>query len=184
MKKYYSRTGDDGYTGLLGKGRVPKYHPRPEVTGLIDETTAAIGMARAISQSDITGPLLLKVQRDLYNMMAEISTTPENAAQFRVIDEERVSWLEKQIDYVGSITEIPDGFIVPGDSQAGATMSLARTIVRRSERSLAKLLHDNQIENVELLRYLNRLSSLCFVLENLENQVSGKNSHTLAKTNE
>ncbi|MCK4900664.1 MAG: cob(I)yrinic acid a,c-diamide adenosyltransferase, partial [Anaerolineales bacterium] len=164
--------------------RVPKYHPRPEATGLIDETTATIGMARAICQSDITSPLLLKVQRDLYNMMAEISAAPENAAKFRVIDEERVSWLEKQVDFVGSIIETPEGFIVPGDSQAGATLSLARTIVRRSERNLAKLLHDNQIENVELLRYLNRLSSLCFVLELLENQVAGKKSHTLAKTGE
>lgn len=181
MSKYYTSTGDDGYTGLLGEGRVPKYHPRPEANGLIDETTATIGLARAICQSEITGPILLTVQRDLYNMMAEIAAMPENAAQFRIIDEERVAWLEAQIDHIGSKVKTPKGFILPGDSQAGATLSLARTTVRRSERALAKLFHDRQIENVELLRYLNRLSSLCFVLELLENKVAGKNTHTLAK---
>ena len=79
------------------------------------------------------------------------------------------------------MVEIPKGFIVPGDSKAGATLSLARTIVRRAERALAQLLHENQIENMELLRYLNRLSSLCFVLELLENDTEGKNTQTLAK---
>lgn len=184
MSKYYTSLGDDGFTGLLGEGRVPKYHPRTEANGLIDETTATLGMARAICQSDVTGSLLLKIQRDLYNMMAEIAATPENAAQFRIVDEEHVAWLERQIDHIGSMIQTPKGFIVPGDSQAGATLSLSRTAVRRSERALAKLLHDGQIENAELLRYLNRLSSLCFVLELLENQVAGKKSQTLAKMDE
>jgi len=181
MSKYYTSTGDDGFTGLLGEGRVPKYHPQPDANGIIDEATAVIGMARAICQSNLTGPLLLIVQKDLYNMMAEIAATPENASKFRKIDTDRVSWLESQIDRVGSMVEIPKGFIVPGDSKAGATLSLARTIVRRAERALARLLHENQIENMELLRYLNRLSSLCFVLELLENDTEGKNTQTLAK---
>lgn len=184
MNKLYTRTGDDGYTSILGEGRVPKYHPRPEATGVIDEATAAIGVARAICQAEITGPLLVAVQRDLFNMMAEISSTPENAAKFRVIDSGRVAWLEEQTDLVGSYVELPEGFIVPGDTQPGAALSLARTIIRRAERHTAKLLHDNEIENVELLRYLNRLSSLCFALELLENKVSGMATYTLAKTDE
>jgi len=181
MTKFYTRTGDDGFTSLLGEGRVPKYHPRPETTGIVDEATGAIGMARAICQAEMTGSLLLTVQRDLYNLMAEISATPENAEKFRKIDAQRVSWLEEQADFVGTLIDHPKGFIVPGDSQAGAALSFARTIVRRAERQTAKLLHENQIENAELLRYLNRLSSLCFVLELLENQVAGNRTHTLAR---
>lgn len=181
MSKYYTSTGDDGYTGLLGEGRVPKYHPRTEANGLIDETTATIGLARASCKSDITGPLLLTIQRDLYHMMAEIAATPENAARFRVIDGERVAWLERQIDHIGALVKTPKDFIAPGDSLAGATLSLARTVVRRSERAITKLLHEGQIDNVELSRYLNRLSSLCFVLELLENNVAGKTAHTLVK---
>jgi cob(I)alamin adenosyltransferase len=79
---------------------------------------------------------------------------------------------------------MPKEFIIPGDTQAGAALDLARTIVRRAERLVAQLLHNLEIENSELLRYLNRLSSLCFVLELFENQAGGKDQPTLAKDNE
>jgi cob(I)alamin adenosyltransferase len=70
MSHFYTRGGDDGFTGLLGEGRVPKYHPRTEAVGVIDEATAALGVARAACQTPAVGPLLLVVQRDLYGMMA------------------------------------------------------------------------------------------------------------------
>jgi cob(I)alamin adenosyltransferase len=76
---------------------------------------------------------------------------------------------------------MPKEFIVPGDSQAGALLSVARTVIRRAERKVAELIHMGEVDNLELLRYLNRLSSLCFVLELLENQTSGKPNPTLAK---
>ena len=76
---------------------------------------------------------------------------------------------------------MPEEFILPGDSTAGAALSLARTVVRRAERRIAQLFHEQEIENLELLRYLNRLSSLCFVLELWENQAVGNSSSTLAK---
>jgi cob(I)alamin adenosyltransferase len=115
--------------------------------------------------------------------MAEVSATPENAARFRVIDDRRTLWLEEQIDTLSKVVTIPNDFVLPGDSQGGATFSLARTIVRRAERRVSELLHAGVIENSELIKYLNRLSSLCFVLELLENQTSGKTQPTLAKIN-
>jgi cob(I)alamin adenosyltransferase len=182
MKRFYTKTGDDGYTSLLGEGRVPKYDSRPEAVGTIDEASAALGFARSICQSEQCGPLLLELQRDLYHVMAEVSATPENASRFRSIDAGRVSWLETQVDRISELVDMPHEFIVPGDSTAGAALAIARTSVRRAERRIARMIHSDELENHELLRYLNRLSSLCFVLELLENQVSGKSSPTLAKS--
>ena len=181
MTKFYTGTGDSGYTGLLGEGRVPKHHPIPEAVGTVDEATAACGMARASCRAAQSAEILLAVQRDLYHLMAELAATPENAARFRKIDAGRVAWLETQTDALGEVVELPREFIVPGDSPAGAALALARTIVRRAERRVAQLVHEHMLENQELLRYLNRLSSLCFVLELLENQAVGKETPTLAK---
>ncbi len=181
MTRFYTRNGDDGYTGLLGEGRVPKYHPRPDAVGTLDEASAALGLARANCQSELSRSLILTAQRDLYNMMAEIAATPENAARFRTIDAARVAWLEDQTDQISNTVEIPSEFILPGDSLAGAAIALARTIVRRAERKVAQLYHQAEIENADLLHYLNRLSSLCFALELLENQSAGQNQPTLAK---
>lgn len=182
MEKFYTRSGDDGFTGVLGEGRVPKYHPRPDTVGAIDEASAALGLARAHCHAPETAPLLLQAQRDLYNLMAEISATPENAPNFRKITETQVAWLESQTDEIGAEIELPQEFILPGDTPAGAFLAQARTVIRRAERQVARLLHHYEIENQELLRYLNRLSSLCFVLEILENQAGGSPKTTLAKT--
>ncbi len=180
MSTFYTQTGDDGYTGLLGEGRVAKHIPRLEALGAVDEATAALGLARATSRASVTAPLLLQAQRDLYQLMAEVAATPENAARFRTINAERVAWLETQTDALGSQVNPPKEFILPGDCPAGAALALARTIVRRAERRVAQLLHDHELENGELLRYLNRLSSLCFVLELLENETAGQ-ATSLAK---
>jgi len=181
MTKFYTQTGDDGYTGLLGAGRAPKYNRRIETIGAIDEANAALGIARSICLAPSTASTLLIAQKDLYFIMSEIAALPENASKFRKITGERVDWLESQIDDIGKQILFPDGFIVPGDSKSGAVIDLARTIIRRAERHIAYLLHQKKLENRELLRYMNRLSSLCFVLELLEIQVSGINNPTLAK---
>lgn len=181
MPRFYTTSGDDGLTGLLGEGRVPKFSPRLEAVGEIDEATAALGLARSMCRSERSAALLLQTQRDLYGLMAEISATPENAARFRTINAGRVAWLEEQADALSELTTVPKEFIVPGDTQAGAAIDLARTIIRRAERRVALLLHEAEIENAELLRYLNRLSSLCFVVELFETQAGGKETPTLAK---
>lgn len=181
MSKFYTRGGDDGYTGFLGEGRVPKYHPRTETVGEIDEANAALGVARAFCNSAQSKTLLLAVQKDLYGMMAEVAAVKENAARFRTIDAGRVAWLEEHTDAISQSVAIPKEFIVPGDSQAGALLSVARTAVRRAERRVAHLAHLDEIENIEILHYMNRLSSLCFVLELLENSLAGKDKPTIAK---
>ena len=178
----YTRSGDDGFTGLLGEGRVAKYMPQPEAYGTVDEASAAIGIARAAAQSDRTRELLLTAQRDLYKMMAELAATQQTASQFRSVDAARVSWLEAETDAVTAMIELPREFVVPGDSLVGAYLDLARTIVRRAERIVVKLVHDGLVENIELVRYLNRLSSLLFVLSLLESALSGVTQVTLAKT--
>ncbi len=181
MSSFYTRQGDDGTTGLLGEGRVPKHHPRIEALGTLDEANATLGLARAQARSPRTEAVLLEAQRDLYSMMAEVAATPGNAERFRTVDAARVAWLEAQIASLSETVGAPEGFIVPGDTPAGAALALARTVVRRAERRLSALLEQGEVTNVELLRYLNRLSSLCFVLELLENQIAGKSS-TRAKT--
>jgi len=178
---FYTAKGDDGTTGLLGEGRVPKYHVRMEAVGALDEASAALGLARAQCSAPQTAPILIEVQRDLYKLMAEVAATPENAPRFHFIDAGRVNWLEKQTDELSAIVEMPKQFILPGDTLGGAALSLARAIVRRAERRVVSLFDDEEVVNADLQRYLNRLSSLCFVLELLENQNAGKKT-TLAKS--
>lgn len=114
-------------------------------------------------------------------MMAELASTQQAAAQFRAIDATRVRWLEVQTDAITGLITLPKDFVVPGDTLQGAHLDLARTIVRRAERIVVKLLHDGLTENAELMRYLNRLSSLLFVLELYEDALSGVSAVTLAK---
>jgi cob(I)alamin adenosyltransferase len=176
----YTRTGDDGTTGLLGEDRVSKDHPRIEALGALDEASAALGLARASCLAPQTPPILREAQRDLYKLMAEVAATPENADKFKGINAARVTWLEEQADAIHKMVRMPKEFILPGDTPSGAALSMARAVVRRAERRVTELFTLEELTNIELLRYLNRLSSLCFVLELLENQTSGR-STSLAK---
>lgn len=180
---FYTRTGDDGTTNLLGEGRVPKTHPRIEALGALDESNATLGLARAQARDPRCGPILLEAQRDLYKLMAEVAAATDQADKFRAIDASRVTWLESQTDALAATLRpkgVPREFIVPGDTVSGAALSLARAVVRRAERRVVELLDTQEIANPELARYLNRLSSLCFVLELVENAAAGKDT-TLAK---
>jgi cob(I)alamin adenosyltransferase len=181
MPRFYTAVGDDGYTGLLKEGRVPKNDPIIEAVGAIDEANAALGLARSSCQSPLSKSSILTAQGDLYHAMAEVSASPDNAARFRKVDAERVVWLEAQIETLSTQVQIPNEFIVPGDSFAGAALDLARTVVRRAERHIAGLAHSGVVDNFDLQRYLNRLSSLCFVLELYENQLSGMRAPTFAR---
>ena len=176
---FYTRKGDDGTTGLLGEGRVSKFHLRIETLGTLDESNAALGLARASVHDPRSTRLMLEAQRDLYRLMAEVAATLENADRFR-FDEGRVRWIEEQTDLLSATVEMPNEFIIPGDSIGGASLSLARAVIRRAERRVAELLDAKEIANPILQQYLNRLSSLLFVLELIENQSAGKHT-TLAK---
>lgn len=184
MPEFYTREGDDGYTGLLGEGRVPKYHLQPQAYGTVDESSAALGLARSLAGSEDTRRILRVVQRDMYHIMAELAATEKTAARFRKMTAERVLWLERQVDELSEKVDLPEDFVISGDTTAGAAIDLARTIVRRAERLVAQLQHDGMLSNPDLLRYLNRLSSLCFVLVLWEDRVAGVNAPRLAKHEE
>ena len=97
MSEYFSKTGDDGTSGLLGGERVPKNHPHLAAIGAIDEANSALGLARAHSTDHKTQDAILVIQRDLYKIMAEVSATSSNAEKFRSIDATNVNWLENKI---------------------------------------------------------------------------------------
>ena len=178
---YYTAKGDDGTTGLLGEGRVQKDDARIEALGSVDEASAAFGAARSFCAAPESAAVILHIQRDLYGLMGELAASPENQARFRVIKSEQVKWLEDQIDALGQKVKLPREFILPGDSRPGGLLDLARAVVRRAERRVAALAFQKEIENPDLLRYLNRLSSLVFLLELWENQTAGNSNPTLAK---
>jgi cob(I)alamin adenosyltransferase len=180
MPIFFTRTGDDGTTSLLGDGRISKTHPRIETLGSLDEATAAFGLARAFCQDVHIQQVVMNIQRDLYHMMTEIAAPGENVENFRALDDLRVSWLESQVETLSSQVQVPHDFIIPGNTQSGASFSIARTAVRKAERRLVELQEINEIKNPCLLQYINRLSSLCFILELNEDQTHGKKTN-LAK---
>lgn len=178
--KWYTATGDDGYTGVLGRERVPKYADRPEAYGTVDEASAVLGLARTQVKDERVRVAVLTVQRDLYKMMADLATLPETATRPPWLVVERLAWLEQTTDTLGAEVEMPRAFIVPGDSVSGATLEVARTVVRRAERLVARLTHEGELRDDTPLKYLNRLSSLLFVLARLEDAAAGVKQFTLA----
>jgi cob(I)alamin adenosyltransferase len=165
MAKVTTGTGDTGYTGLLGEQRVPKYDPRPDTFGTVDEATSALGLARALSKDQRVKDIIYRIQHELYLLMGELATPPENYEKMGLrMTIEHVQRLEQTEEELKLEVEIPNKFIIPGDTLDGAALDLARTIIRRAERMAVKLLHDGVIQNTEVIRYLNRLSDLVFIL--------------------
>jgi cob(I)alamin adenosyltransferase len=165
LARVTTRTGDEGYTDLLGNRRVPKYHRRPEAFGTIDEATSALGLARAHAQQQSLKDRIYRLQNDLYVLMAELATPPENyeKVDFKIKAED-VERLDAESEQLKTEVEIAKTFIVPGATVTGAALDLARTIVRRGERFVARLYHEGDITNPDALRYLNRLSDLLFIM--------------------
>jgi cob(I)alamin adenosyltransferase len=165
MAKVTTGTGDTGYTGLLGEQRVPKYDSRPDTFGTVDEATSALGLARALTKDQRVQDIIYRIQQELYLLMGELATPPENYEKIGLrMTVEHVQKLEQIEEELKREVEIPNKFIIPGDTLDGAALDLARTIIRRAERMAVKLLHDGVIQNTEVIRYLNRLSDLVFIL--------------------
>ena len=171
--RIYTKTGDDGTTGLLYGGRVQKDDLRVEAAGGADEAVAALGMARAICTTPGLPDLLLRLQRELFAVGAEIATAPENWRKLEPekgtkIEASMVSKLEAMIDEHESRFTMPAEFIIPGENQGSAALDLARAIVRRAERRCVALAREKMLPDGEVLRYLNRLADLLFVLARYE----------------
>jgi cob(I)alamin adenosyltransferase len=159
---------------------VRKDDARMEALGALDEANAALGVVRSLTQGDARD-VLLQIQRHLYAIMAEVSATPDNAARVRAVGAQQVEWLESLTSELEKRVQLPREFIVPGDSVPGAFVDVARTVVRRAERRLVRLRNTGLLENTELLRYINRLSSYLFVLELAQNNEAGSGLITLAR---
>jgi cob(I)alamin adenosyltransferase len=177
--KFYTGLGDDGSTDLLG-ARVEKDDPRIELLGTLDETTSSIGFARSLSSSDIN-EVAIEIQRDLYRIMAELAFTDELRPAAYHFGSDRAEWLEQATDRTAARVSLPRHFVVPGDTPCGAAFDVARTVVRRAERLAVRLHHAGEVENIEILRYLNRLSSLLFIMARIEDATGGQ-APLMAKT--
>ncbi|MEW5959901.1 MAG: cob(I)yrinic acid a,c-diamide adenosyltransferase [Chloroflexota bacterium] len=176
----YTRQGDEGYTRLLGKDRIPKYDLRPEAYGTVDEAGSFMGLVRAEpAASERTRQLILASQRDLWILMGELAAAP-GVELPRRLAADRTAWLEAETDRLGAETPPLTQFVIPGDTIISARLEVARAVVRRAERRVAHLAHANLLDNNEILRYLNRLSSLLFALARYEEHLAGQKT-TLAK---
>lgn len=177
----YTGQGDEGYTSLLGKERVPKYDLRPEAYGTVDEASAFMGLVRAeTTASQRTKDLITEAQRDMWTLMGELAAAP-GVELPHPLTSDRVTWLETEIDELGHEFPPLTQFVLPGDTEIGARLDVARAIVRRAERIVTSLLHEDLLKNKEIIRYLNRLSSLLFALARHEEHLAGQRT-TLAKS--
>ncbi|MCU0694693.1 MAG: cob(I)yrinic acid a,c-diamide adenosyltransferase [Polyangiaceae bacterium] len=173
--KIYTRTGDDGSTGLFGGSRVAKDDPRVEAYGTIDELNCAIGLARAHQAPAQIDAVLEVVQGDLFRLGAEIASGKNAGAKLgmSLIESHDVQRLEQAIDEAEAQLTPLRAFILPGGSVASAALHVARTVARRAERALVTLQRATAVRR-EVLVYVNRLSDLLFVLARYANHLAAQ----------
>src|SRR3954469_23817621 len=168
--KVYTRTGDDGTTALLYGGRVPKDAPGPTAYGSTDEAVAALGIARAeCDAGSELFELLVRLQRELFVIGAELATAPENRHKLKAgttrVTAAMVEALEPVIDDVTARFDPPTEFVLPGENRVSAALDVARTTTRRAERACVTATRDGWLEaHSQVVPYLNRLADLCWTL--------------------
>ena len=176
--KVYTRRGDDGTTQLLfaGKDRVPKSSLRVNAYGEADEAVAALGVARA-EASDEVAELLLRLQRELFALNAELATSPSDVDRLQpgvsLVTQDMVDALERDIDDLTARFEQPKDFIVPGNTRAGAAIDYAARVVRRAERAIDALARVEDVRT-EARAYVNRLADLVWVMARYAEQTSAQ----------
>ena len=167
MPRIYTKTGDDGTTGLLYGGRVPKDDAATEAYGTTDEAVAVLGQARA-SADGVVAEEILALQRELFVVGADLATNPAERGKLEpgvsLVTAEMTERVERRIDDLVAERALPQAFIVPGANPASAALDLARSVIRRAERHVVALEREGREVNPEVRRYLNRLSDLVFVL--------------------
>ena len=163
-----TKGGDQGETGLLYGGRVPKDDLHTEAYGALDEAISALGLARALGDDAARAERILGLQRELFIVGAELATGRGERhhleQHFSVVTAEMVEALEVWVHELEAQVQLPQSFVVPGGSPPAAALDLARTFVRRAERRAVALRRAGELENAEVLRYLNRCSDLLFML--------------------
>lgn len=166
MAKVYTRTGDKGKTSLYTGERISKGSLRVETYGTVDEADSVLGEARAFASHDNVKETIFKLQKELWLLMADIASVGKEPN----ITPDHVTNLEHIIDqYTDSLAPL-NHFIVPGDTQSASFLDVARTVVRRAERDMWRLSENEDVHEVDI-RYLNRLSDLCFTLARYEAEI-------------
>jgi cob(I)alamin adenosyltransferase len=174
--KIYTRTGDQGETGLFGGGRVPKDHPRVAAYGDVDELNSTIGLVRATAPTEWFDELLAGIQRDLFSIGGHLATPDPARVQAALakaeLSETRVQAFEAEMD--AADRELPPlrAFVLPAGAPKAAALHLARTVCRRAERNVVHLSHETPVPELFIV-YLNRLSDLLFTLARLANHRAG-----------
>ena len=166
LNKIYTRTGDDGTTGLVDGSRRSKADPRLQVVGTVDEVNAAIGMAR-LHATHASADALGRIQNDLFDLGADLATPGEISGALRIV-EAQVTRLESEIDAANAGLAPLTSFILPAGTPAATALHLARTITRRAERDAVAAVAAGEALSDPALRYLNRLSDYLFVLSRVE----------------
>ena len=164
-----TKTGDAGTTGLMYNRRVSKCHPRVEAYGSVDELNAALGVARASATQDFVRDHLLLVQKDLVILMGELATLPEDLPRylkdgFQVVGPEMATKLDALVREVEAQNVSFKGWATPGATKSSGALDMARTICRRAERQVCALQESGQLQNPEIIIYLNRLSDALWLL--------------------
>jgi cob(I)alamin adenosyltransferase len=168
-RKVYTRKGDDGTTGLFHGGRVAKDGPGPVAYGAVDEAVSALGVARAqAEQGSELDQLLVRLQRELFVVGAELATEPERRDKLEPgvsrVTSDMVDALEPIIDDVTTRFDPPQEFVLPGENPIAAALDLARTVVRRAERQAVAARSAGWLDESEVVPYLNRLADLVYTL--------------------
>lgn len=175
LNKIYTRTGDDGTTGLVDGSRCPKHAARMEAIGAVDEANSAIGLAVVALAGSDHAAALTRIQNDLFDLGADLATPGTDFAPSEMvlrIVPAQATWLEQAIDGLNETLAPLTSFILPGGSEAAARVHVARASVRRAERSMTALAAA-QPANPAALAYINRLSDYLFVLARAINAGAG-----------
>ena len=165
-----TKTGDKGETSLMYGHRVPKSHPRVDAYGCVDELTSALGLARSIATDTFISDEILAAQKDLIVVMGELATAPSDRERFAKDGfhittsamVERITAVINELEEDKSL--YPKDWVIPGETRVSAALDFARTTCRCAERHIAALSTNDTEFNREILRYLNRLSDLCWIL--------------------
>lgn len=173
LNKIYTRTGDDGTTGLVDGSRTPKHSLRIGAVGAVDETNSAIGLSICAIEDAGHAAILTRVQNDLFDLGADLATPAEDGdfapseMVLRVVPSQ-AEWLEAQIDALNENLEPLTSFVLPGGSEAAARVHVARASARAAERAMTSLADETAI-NPAAIMYVNRLSDLLFVMARVAN---------------
>ncbi|MFW9927638.1 MAG: cob(I)yrinic acid a,c-diamide adenosyltransferase [Candidatus Thorarchaeota archaeon] len=184
-KRIYTRVGDKGETGLLSGERVQKDNPRVEAYGTVDELGATLGVAK-VHASERIANYIHEIQQKLFLINAELATNPDALDEddplqsMKKIAAEDVEFLEKIADELSEELPLLTNFVIPGGTKAAAFLHVSRTVCRRAERRIVQYARNEPV-NVDLVKYINRLSDLLFVMSRYENLEEGDGDQVISR---